>query len=105
MGLRIKKNDTVLVLTGKDKGKKGRVLKVIPSKQALLIEGINIAKKHMKPNRQYTQGGIIEKEMPLHISKAMLICPKCNKPTRISASSADPDTKSRMCKKCKEVLD
>lgn len=105
MGLRIKKNDTVVVLTGKNKGKSGRVLSVLPSKEKLIIEGINIVKKHMKPNKQYSQGGIIDKESPVHISNAMLICPKCSKPTRIGNALLDEDRKARTCKKCKEVID
>lgn len=105
MGLRIKKNDTVVVLTGKNKGKSGRVLSVLPSKEKLIIEGINIVKKHMKPNKQYSQGGIIDKEAPVHISNAMLICPKCSKPTRIGNTLLDEGRKARTCKKCKEVID
>ncbi|MCX8030451.1 MAG: 50S ribosomal protein L24 [Thermodesulfovibrionales bacterium] len=105
MGLRIKKNDTAIVLSGKDKGKKGRVISVKPSEDKVIIENVNIVKKHMRPNRQYTQGGIISKESPLHISKVMLVCPKCNKPTRIANSFIDADRKVRVCKKCKEVID
>ncbi|TAN43802.1 MAG: 50S ribosomal protein L24 [Nitrospirae bacterium] len=103
--MRIKKNDTVVVLTGKNKGKSGRVLSVLPSKEKLIIEGINIVKKHMKPNKQYSQGGIIDKEAPVHISNAMLICPKCSKPTRIGNTLLDEGRKARTCKKCKEVID
>jgi large subunit ribosomal protein L24 len=105
MGLSIKKNDTVLVITGKEKGKRGRVLSFYPSKGRLLIEKINMIKKHMKPTRKYTQGGIIEKETPLHASNVMLVCPKCNKPTRISKTSLQDGRKVRMCKKCREVMD
>lgn len=105
MGLSIKKNDTVLVVIGKEKGKRGRVLSIYPSKDQLLIEKINMIKKHMKPSRKYTQGGIIEKEAPLHISNVMLICPKCNKPTRIGNSLLQDGMKVRMCKKCREVID
>jgi large subunit ribosomal protein L24 len=105
MGLQIKKNDTVLVITGKEKGKKGRVLAVYPSKGSLLIEKVNVIKKHMKPTRKYTQGGIIEKEAALNISNVMLRCPKCNKPTRIGNVSLHYGRKVRMCRKCKEVID
>jgi large subunit ribosomal protein L24 len=105
MGLSIKKNDTVLIITGKEKGKRGRVLSFYPSKDRLLVEKINMIKKHMKPTRKYTQGGIIEKEAPLHVSNVMLICPKCNNPTRISNTSLDDGRKVRMCKKCREVMD
>ena len=105
MGLRIKKGDTAVVMTGKNKGKKGRILSVNPSKERVVIEGINIVKKHTKPNKKYTQGGIIEKEAPVHISNVMLQCPKCNKPTRIGNAVLDDGRKLRTCKKCKEVID
>lgn len=101
----IKKNDTVFVITGKEKGKRGRVLSVYPSKDMLLIEKINMIKKHMKPTRKYAQGGIIEKEAPIQISNVMLICPKCSKPTRIGNSVLQDGKKVRMCKKCREVMD
>jgi len=105
MGLGIKKNDSILVISGKEKGKRGRVLSVYPLKDSLLIEKINMIKKHMKPSRKYAQGGIIEKEAPVHISNVMLICPKCNKPTRISNTSLQGGKKVRVCKKCREVMD
>jgi large subunit ribosomal protein L24 len=105
MGLGIKKNDSILVITGKEKGKRGRVLSVYPLKNSLLIEKINMIKKHMKPSRKYTQGGIIEKEAPINISNVMLVCPKCNKPTRISSTSLQGGKKVRVCKKCREVMD
>lgn len=105
MGLRIKRGDTAVVISGKNKGKSGRVLSVLPSKERVIIEGLNIVKKHMKPNKKYTQGGIIEKEAPIHISNVMLICPKCNKPTRIGNTVFDDGKKSRRCKKCNELID
>jgi large subunit ribosomal protein L24 len=105
MGLSVKKNDTVLIIAGREKGKRGRVLSVYPSKDRILIEKINVIRKHMKPTRKYAQGGIIEKEATLHISNIMLICPKCNKPTRISNTQLQDARKVRMCKKCREVMD
>ncbi len=105
MGLRIKKNDIVLVTTGKEKGKSGRVLSVYSTKNMLLIEKINIIKRHMKPSKKYAQGGIIEKEAPVHISNVMLICPKCNKPTKIGSIYLQDNKKARRCKKCSEVID
>jgi large subunit ribosomal protein L24 len=105
MGLGIKKEDTVLVLAGKERGKKGRVLSVRPSKSTLIIEKVNVIKRHMKPSRKYAQGGIIEKEAPIHISNVMLICPKCNESTRIENFIMEGGKKVRMCKKCKEVID
>lgn len=105
MGLGIKKNDTVLVITGREKGKKGRVISLYPSEDMLLIERTNIIKRHMKPSKKYTQGGIIEKEAPLHISNVMLICPKCGKPTRIGNTVLSDGKKARACKKCKEIIE
>jgi large subunit ribosomal protein L24 len=105
MGLTIKKNDTVAVITGKEKGKRGRVISVNPSKDNLLIEKINMIKKHMKPTRKYAQGGIIEKEAPIHVSNVMLVCPKCGKPARIGNTSLQDGRKVRVCKKCREVID
>ncbi len=105
MGLGIKKDDHVVVISGKEKGKQGRVLSVLPRKQRLIIEQVNIIKRHMKPSRKYSQGGIIEKEAPLHISNVMLICPRCQKPTRIGNQILGDGRKMRVCKKCKEVID
>uniref|UniRef100_A0A7C4AJX1 Large ribosomal subunit protein uL24 n=1 Tax=Thermodesulfovibrio aggregans TaxID=86166 RepID=A0A7C4AJX1_9BACT len=105
MSLRIKKGDTVLILSGKDKDKKGRILVVMPKKEKVIVEGVNIIKKHQKPSRKYPQGGIIEKEHPIHISKVLLICPKCDKPTRIGARFLEDGRKVRICKKCGEVID
>jgi len=105
MGLSIKKNDTVVVIAGREKGKRGRVLSVYSQKDRLLIEKINVIKKHMKPTRKQTQGGIIEKEASIHMSNVTLICPKCNKPTRIGNSILQDGRKLRVCKKCGEVID
>lgn len=105
MSLGLKKGDTVLVLSGKDKDKKGRILVVMPKKERIIVEGVNIIKKHQKPSRKYPQGGIIEKEAPIHISKVLLICPKCDKPTRIGARFLEDGRKVRVCKKCGEVVD
>ncbi len=105
MGLGIKKNDTVLVIRGDEKGKKGRVIAVQKEKDRLLIESINMIKKHMKPSKKQTQGGIIEKEAPVHRSNIMLICSKCNKPTRISHRMLENGKKIRACKKCGEVIE
>lgn len=105
MGLGIKKQDTVVVLIGKEKGKRGRVLSVDTKDNKLTVERINIIKKHMKPNKQYQQGGIIEREAPLLRAKVMLVCPKCDKATRIGNSLLADGRKVRACKKCKEVFD
>ena len=103
-GYHIKKNDTVKVITGKDKGKNGKVLRIIPKKDRVIVEKINMIKRHMKPNQQTRQGGILEKESPIHISNLMLICSKCTDPTRVGYKTID-DKKVRYCKKCEEVID
>ena len=105
VGLGLKKGDTALVMTGKSKGKRGRVLAVSPVTERITIESINIIKRHTKPNKKYAQGGIIEKEGPIHMSNVMLVCPKCNEPTRIGNTILDDGKKLRTCSKCKEVFD
>jgi len=105
VGLGIKKNDTVIVISGDERGKKGRVRSVIAKENRLLIEGLNIIKRHMKPNKKYTQGGIIEKEAPIHRSNVMLVCPKCDKPTRIGHNILENGKKIRLCKQCGEVIE
>jgi large subunit ribosomal protein L24 len=105
MGLGINKEDTVYVIAGKEKGKKGRVLLVDKGKSRVLVERVNVIKKHMKPNKKYAQGGIIEKEAPIAISNVMLFCPKCSKPAKVGVSLLEGGKKHRMCKKCKEVID
>jgi large subunit ribosomal protein L24 len=105
MGLSIKKNDTIVVLSGKEKNKRGRVLSVYPLKEQVLVEKVNVIKRHMKPSKKYAQGGIIEREAPLNISNVMLLCPKCNKPTRVGNSMLQTGKKVRVCRKCREVMD
>ena len=105
MSIGIKKNDMVLVLTGEEKGKRGRVLSVNPKKARLLVEKLNMIKKHMKPSRKYSQGGIIDKEAPIQRSNVLLICPKCDKPTRIGHKILKSGVKVRLCRKCTEVMD
>lgn len=105
MSLGIKKEDTVMVITGKYKGKTGRVLTVNKDKDRILIEKINIIKKHMKPNKTYSQGGIIEKEAPISLSNVMLVCPKCGKKAKIGAMELEGGKRNRICKACKEVID
>jgi len=105
MSLGIRKEDTVQVITGKYKGRNGRVLAVNKEKSNILIEKINIIKKHMKPNKTYAQGGIIEKEAPIHLSNVMLVCPKCNKPTKVGVTPIEGGKRHRTCKKCREVID
>ena len=105
MGLKIKKSDKVIVISGKEKGKQGKILSIISKKNRVIVQSVNMIKRHMKPSRQYSQGGIIEKEGALHISKIMLVCPRCQKPSRISNHILDDGRKVRLCKRCKEVID
>lgn len=100
----IKKNDTVVVLSGKDKGKRGKVLKVLPKKDKVVVDGVNVAKRHTRPRPpKEPRGGILEKVMPLWSSNVMLVCPSCNKPSRMNKQEKG-DSYSRVCKKCgKEI--
>jgi len=101
----IKKNDTVMVIAGKEKGKTGKVMRIITKKDRAIVEKINMVKRHMKPSPQNRQGGILEKEAPLHVSNLMLVCSKCTDPTRVGYKVLDDDRKVRYCKKCDEVID
>jgi large subunit ribosomal protein L24 len=105
VGLGIKKNDTVLVMTGDDKGKRGRVLSVNQGDNKLVIESINVVKKHMKPSKKFQQGGIIDREAPVSMSNVMLLCTKCDKPTRVGNKILENGKKIRSCKKCGEVVE
>ena len=101
----IKKNDLVMVTQGKEKGKSGRVLRVLPEKEKVLIEKINFIKRHSRPHGQQRQGGILEKEAPLPLSNVMLLCEKCNKPVRIGHRIVEGGKKARVCRKCGEIFD
>lgn len=106
--LHVKKGDTVRVLSGKDKGKEGKIIQALPKKGKVVVEGVNRVKRHTKPNQKYPQGGIIQKEVPLWASKVMLICPACHKPTRVAKKEVETDGKKRrirVCKKCGEAID
>ena len=98
-GLRIKKGDRVRVLTGKDRGKEGNVTRVLPDKGRVIVDGVNVAKKHQKPTRATMQGGIIDRDMPLDVSNVALLCPKGH-PTRVAYKTDAEGNKSRVCKKC-----
>ena len=102
---KIRKNDEVVVILGRDRGKKGKVLHAIPKQNTLIVEGVNMIKRHMKPTGQMRQAGIIEKEAPIHISDVMLFCKKCGKPARVGFKVLDDGSKVRICKKCREVTD
>ncbi len=105
MKLRIKKGDMVKVIAGKELGKEGRVFGVLSVKGRLLVEKLNLVKRHTKSTQKQQQGGIIEKESPIHISNVMLICPKCNKPARVGYKTLKDGNKMRQCRKCGEVID
>ncbi len=103
--MKIRKNDTVLVITGKDKGKKGKVRFAYPEKERLMVEGINFTKRHMRATGQARQAGIIEREAPIHVSNVMLLCNKCNHPTRVGFHSLEDGRRVRICRSCGEVID
>ena len=102
--LHVKKGDNVIVLSGKDKGKEGKIIEAQPKHGKVIVEGINKVKRHTKPNLKAPQGGILTKEAPLHACKVMLVCPACSKPTRIAHKEVG-GKKVRVCKKCGEVID
>ncbi|MGA2508504.1 MAG: 50S ribosomal protein L24 [Chitinispirillaceae bacterium] len=104
MAFRLRKNDTVQVLNGEFRGKTGRIVKVFPEKMRALVEGINIVKRHTKPNRKTQQGGIVQKEAPMHLSNLMLVCPKTGKPTRTGVSILEGGKRVRFSKKAKETI-
>ena len=104
--LHVKKGDRVEVIAGKDKGKKGKVLHVLSDKQRVLVEGINMIKKHTRPNPQKAQtGGIVTREASLHASNVMFICPNCNQRARLGHLILEGGIKTRICRKCSEIVD
>ncbi len=98
--MNIKKNDNVMVITGKDKGKKGKVLVAYPQDNRVIVEGANIATHHTKPKKQGEPGGIIKREAAIDVSNVMVICPKCGKPVRTGSKVLDDGKKVRVCRKC-----
>jgi large subunit ribosomal protein L24 len=103
--LHVKKGDTVTVLAGKEKGRSGKILSVSTKKEKVFVEKVNMIKRHSRPTKAAPQGGIIEKEGPLHVSNVALVCPKCAKPVRTRARVLDDGKKVRACAKCGEILD
>jgi large subunit ribosomal protein L24 len=103
--IRLKKNDLVEVTTGKEQGKTGKILKVFRSKNQVLIEKVNMIKRHTRPSPTTGQGGIVEKEAPVYVSKVKLICPKCATATRFRMTETGEGKKVRVCLKCKELID
>ncbi|MCS7200592.1 MAG: 50S ribosomal protein L24 [Patescibacteria group bacterium] len=101
--MKIKKGDTVLIIKGKDRGKSGKVIKVLRKSNKVVVEGLNLVKKHIKPRRRGEKGKIIQISAPLWVSKVKLICPNCNQPTRIGYQ-LENDKKFRKCKKCQSLI-
>ena len=102
--MRIKKNDTVKVIAGNYRGREGKVLKVFPDSNRVIVEKVKLIKRHTRQAGQGEQGGIIEKEAPVAVSNVLLICPKCNRPTKTGMTMLADGRKVRQCKKCKETL-
>lgn len=102
--LKIRKGDTVQVIKGKDKGKKGKVITIFTENKKALIEGVNMLKKHKRRTREDQQGGIVSIESPVSISNVMLVCKACSRPTRVGIKISEDKTRSRFCKACKEVI-
>jgi len=108
--MKIKKGDTVLIITGKDRGKQGTVSRAMPQDSKVIVEGLNIVKKHVRPQGQTRQGGVIEKAMPIQVSNTMLICTECGEPTRVAHDrrpmGSDQKLRPvRVCKKCHKVIE
>ena len=105
MKTKIKKDDKVKVLTGKDKGKIGKVLKIVKKTNRIVIENINVVKANQRPTQANPQGGIVEKNMPVHVSNLMIMCNSCVKPTRISMKLLEDGKRVRICKQCNQQID
>jgi len=103
--MKIRKNDTVVILCGKDAGKKGKVRHSFPRENKIVVEGINMIKRHSRARRATRQAGIIELEAPIHVSKVMLVCNKCNNPARVNFLFLEDGKKVRVCHRCREVID
>jgi large subunit ribosomal protein L24 len=103
--MKIRKEDNVLVIAGKDKGKKGKVRFAYPKQNRVLIEGVNMIKTHSRARQQVRQAGLIEREAPIDTSNVMLVCTRCNKPVRVGFKILDDGRKVRICRSCKEAID
>ena len=103
--MHVKKGDTVKILSGKDKGKTGEILRSIPQRQRVVVEKVNMVKKAMRPTQQNPQGGIMSVEAPIHVSNVMVVCPECKQPTRVSHRVNEAGKKVRVCKKCGKDID
>lgn len=105
MGLHIRKNDSIMVIAGKERGKTGKVLRVIPEKNTVLVERMNLVKRHARPRGPQQPGGIVEKEAPIHISNLMVMCDKCNAPVRTGSKVLPDGEKVRVCRRCGDPID
>ena len=103
--MKIHRNDTVEVLAGKDRGKRGKVRRALPKKDRVVVEGLNMIKRHSRARRAARQAGIVELEAPIHVSNVMYVCPKCKKPSRIGHKMLEDGRKVRICRACEEVID
>ena len=103
--MKIRKNDAVIVIAGKDRGKRGKVRLVLPGKDRVIVEGLNMIKRHSRARKAARQAGIIELEAPIHVSNVMLLCDKCGKPTRVSFRFLADGKRVRICNSCQEVID
>lgn len=103
--MKIRKDDTVVIIAGKDSGKKGKVRRALLNEDRVIVEGLNMIKRHSRARRAARQAGIIELEAPIHVSNVMLVCGKCGKPTRVSFRFLDDGKKVRICNSCREVID
>ena len=101
----VKKDDMVMITTGKDSGKTGKVLRVLPEKGRVVVESLNMIKRHSRPRPGQTEGGIIEKEAPLDLSNVMVVCSSCSEPSRTGIRALEDGSKVRFCKKCNEIVD
>ncbi len=102
---KIRKNDEVMVISGKYRGRKAKVQRAFPDRDYVIVEGVNMVKRHMKSTQQVRQAGIVEKEAPIHVSDVKLVCKKCNQPTRVGFTYLEDGSKVRVCRKCQEVID
>jgi large subunit ribosomal protein L24 len=103
--MKLRKNDTVVVIAGKDRGKKGKVRRALPNEDRVIVEGLNMIKRHSRARRAARQAGIIELEAPIHVSNVMLVCGKCGNPTRVGFRFLVDGKKVRICNSCREVID
>lgn len=103
--MRIRQDDTAQVISGRDLGKRGKVQQVFPREGKVMVEGINVVKRHQRPTNTVRQAGIIQKEAPLPLSKVMPVCPRCDKPVRVGYRFLDDGRKARVCRSCQEMLD